>query len=222
MNDLTRAIVSIFSTYKSCIPEPIYEFGSMQVKGQEGSADLRKYFPGTNFVGCDIREGLGVDRIENVESINLPDDSIGTCLCLNTLEHVQNPEQAIKEMIRVTSGTLLIAVPFKFPVHEFPSDYWRMTPQCMGYLLTKYAKPGSIMFLFGYGTNLEPETVLGMLIRNNPSGLTNMYNTLGRLCTEYNKRAVKIDKMKKYLPGNLVGFLSQHFIKLSLQVDLAD
>ena len=39
------------------VPEPIYEFGSLQVAGQEGFADLRPIFPDKQYVGCDMREG---------------------------------------------------------------------------------------------------------------------------------------------------------------------
>jgi hypothetical protein len=45
------------------ILEPIYEFGALQVPGQEGFADLRPIFAGKEYVGCDMREGPGVDRI---------------------------------------------------------------------------------------------------------------------------------------------------------------
>ncbi|MQY58055.1 MAG: hypothetical protein GH144_00405 [Clostridia bacterium] len=38
------------------ITEPIFEFGSLQVPGQEGFADLRPLFPNKEYVGCDIRE----------------------------------------------------------------------------------------------------------------------------------------------------------------------
>lgn len=44
------------------ITEPIFEFGSLQVSGQEGFADLRPLFPNKEYVGCDIREGPGVDH----------------------------------------------------------------------------------------------------------------------------------------------------------------
>ena len=44
-------------------PEPIVEIGAFQVSGQEAIADLRPLFPGKNYIGCDMRPGVGVDRI---------------------------------------------------------------------------------------------------------------------------------------------------------------
>lgn len=38
------------------ITEPFFEFGSLQVAGQEDFADLRPFFPNREYVGCDIRE----------------------------------------------------------------------------------------------------------------------------------------------------------------------
>jgi hypothetical protein len=44
------------------ITAPVYEFGALQVPGQEGFADLRPCFPHHEYLGTDIRAGAGVDR----------------------------------------------------------------------------------------------------------------------------------------------------------------
>ncbi len=111
--------------------DPVYEFGALQVRGHEGSADMRPFFPGREFIGCDIRPGRGVDRIEDLHRIGLPDDSAGTVLVLETFEHVENPFLAMSELARILKpGGLLIATSvLEFPIHEHPSDYWRFTPE---------------------------------------------------------------------------------------------
>ena len=73
---------------------PVYEFGSLQVPGQEGFADLRPLFPDKEYVACDMRTGPGVDQILNLHGIDLPPESVGTVLCLDTLEHVEYPRTA--------------------------------------------------------------------------------------------------------------------------------
>ena len=65
------------------IKEPIYEFGSLQVSS-DASADLRPLFPGLQYVGADIRGGVGVDRILDVHDIDLPSESAGTVLCVKS------------------------------------------------------------------------------------------------------------------------------------------
>jgi hypothetical protein len=122
------------------IVEPIYEFGSLQVPGQEGFADLRPLFPGKQYVGCDYRSGIGVDRVANLHGLDLPDGCAGTILCLDTLEHVEFPHRAVAEMSRVlnSQGLLAITSVMNFPIHDYPHDYWRFTPEAFRSLLSAF------------------------------------------------------------------------------------
>jgi len=110
--------------------EPVYEFGAFQVDGQEGFADLRPLFPGLDFIGCDCREGRGVDRVLDLHAIDLADGTAGSIVCVDTLEHVEFPRRAVAEMRRVLApgGVLTISSTMYFPIHEHPHDYWRFTP----------------------------------------------------------------------------------------------
>src|SRR3546814_10647030 len=49
------------------IAEPLVELGARAAEGQEGIADLRGIFGAAEHIGCDIQEGLGVDRIEDIQ-----------------------------------------------------------------------------------------------------------------------------------------------------------
>ncbi len=122
------------------IASPVVEIGSFLVEGQRELADMRPFFRGKEYIGCDLRSGPGVDRIEDIQNLSFASESIGTLLVLETLEHVQNPFKAIAEMYRVLSpnGLLVISVPFHIPVHEFPNDYWRFTPACLEMLLAPF------------------------------------------------------------------------------------
>ncbi|MHC4250832.1 MAG: methyltransferase domain-containing protein [Planctomycetota bacterium] len=117
--------------------EPVYEFGSLQVEGQAGFADLRPLFPGREYVGCDCREGRGVDRVLDLHALELADGTAGSVLCLDTLEHVEFPRRAVAEMLRVLEpgGVIAISSTMYFPVHEHPHDYWRFTPDGFASLL---------------------------------------------------------------------------------------
>lgn len=142
------------------LPQPIYEFGSLQVPGQETIADLRSLFPNKNYVGCDISSGKGVDRIENVESNKLPSESIGTVIFVETIEHVENPHRAISEIYRVlgSDGILVMTSAMDLPIHNYPHDYWRFTPEGFRALLSQFSKS-----IIGYqGYELQPHTIFGI------------------------------------------------------------
>lgn len=81
--------------------EPIYEFGSLQVPGQGGRGDLRPFFSGKKYIGTDIQEGPGVDQVLNLHKIDLRDESVGSVLLIDTLEHVEYCWRAVDEIFRI-------------------------------------------------------------------------------------------------------------------------
>ena len=121
------------------LPEPIVEFGSMQVEPDQGG-DMRSLFRDREFVGTDIREGRGVDRIEDLRSLSLGDGEVGTALCLDTLEHCEDPVRACQELSRVTGdgGITIISSVMLFGVHAYPNDYFRFTPEGFRSLLSGF------------------------------------------------------------------------------------
>jgi hypothetical protein len=145
------------------ILEPIYEFGSFQVEGQEAIADLRPLFPGKKYIGCDMRPGKGVDLLLNLHDIELPDSSAGTVLLLDTLEHVEFCRRAMSEVHRILKpgGIAIISSVMYFPIHDYPSDYWRFTPEGFRSLLNQFSY-SMVDFL---GKEDSPHTVVGMGIK---------------------------------------------------------
>ncbi len=141
----------------------VYEFGSYQVQGQEDIADMRGFFPGLEYIGCDAREGPGVDKIVDVQRTELPDGCAGVVLCLDTLEHVVNPIRACHEMARITrpGGWALITTVFAFQIHDYPADYWRFTPECMA-MLGRFWETSAVG---ARGPALAPHTVFSVGIR---------------------------------------------------------
>jgi hypothetical protein len=51
-------------------------------------------------------------------------------ICLSTLEHCDEVWLVAQNIERVLSpgGVLLVSAPFQWRVHNYPSDYWRFTP----------------------------------------------------------------------------------------------
>lgn len=142
------------------IREPIYEFGSFQVPGQEGFADLRPIFQGKNYVGADRRQGPGVDILLDLHNMALSSEVVGTVLILDTLEHVEFPHTALEEVYRVLqpNGVAIISSVMNFPIHDYPCDYWRYTPEAFKTLL----RPFSTSFVGSAGNEKFPHTVVGI------------------------------------------------------------
>ncbi|KPJ67008.1 MAG: hypothetical protein AMJ43_06305 [Coxiella sp. DG_40] len=149
------------------ISEPIYEFGSLQVPGQEELANLRPLFPNKKYIGADIRGGQGVDLILNLHDINIPSDSAGTVLVLDTLEHVEFPRKSIEEIRRILklNGILIMTSVMDYPIHDHPYDYWRFTPEGFTSLL----KPFNFLFVDSIGNPKFPHTIVGLASRSSIS-----------------------------------------------------
>ncbi len=149
------------------LPEPIVEFGSLQVEGMGELADLRPLFPGKRYLGTDLRLGPGVDCAVDLHRVGLRDDSAGTVLLLETLEHVEYPRRAMAEVARIlrTDGIFLLSSAMDFPIHEHPHDYWRFTPAAFESLLAPFAARA----VFALGRQDFPHTVLGVAWKSAPN-----------------------------------------------------
>ena len=71
--------------------DPVYEFGSFQVEGQVGFADMRPLFSAKQYVGADMRTGPWVDVVLNLHHLDLPSESVAA--------------SAVKELDRRTTVT---------------------------------------------------------------------------------------------------------------------
>lgn len=89
--------------------------------------DIKKRNPDTKYIG-DVQD---MNMIKN--------DSMDTVLLFQVLEHVKNPEKALKEIYRIlkTDGKLIISVPHLSRLHEIPHDYFRYTKYGLRHRLEK-------------------------------------------------------------------------------------
>ena len=169
MRQNIKDFANIVSTILPII-EPIYEFGSFQVLEQIGFADLRPLFPNKEYIGCDMREGPGVDKILNLHAIDLPYESVGVVLCFDTIEHVEFPRKALEEIHRILmpNGIAVISSVMNFPIHDYPHDYWRFTPEAFKSIL----RPFSSSFVGFQGSKHFPHTVVGIGFKGDRPPLT--------------------------------------------------
>jgi SAM-dependent methyltransferase len=145
------------------IAEPLVEMGSRAAEGQEDIADVRAIFGAKEHIGCDIQPGLGVDRIEDIHAMSFADNSIGTVIALETLEHVADPLRAMQEIHRVLrpGGVVAISSLMFFPIHNHPWDYWRFTPEAFDLIL----QPFESRLVIPVGYESLPEGIFGIGIK---------------------------------------------------------
>ena len=198
LHGLARAVAGTFE-----LPEPIVEIGSYQVEGQEHIANLRDLFPGKNYLGLDMRAGPGVDLVETVEALTLPDSSVGTVLALSTFEHVAHFWRGFEEVKRVLrpDGALLVCCPFYFHIHSYPSDYWRFTPAALEVLLESY--PSKI--IGWHGPETKPANVWALAFREQrPPITTKQYECYCRLMNRHAKQPLPWLRRLRYQIGRVV------------------
>ncbi|MBA3543823.1 MAG: methyltransferase domain-containing protein [Chthoniobacterales bacterium] len=141
-------------------PEPIVEIGAFRVAGQEAISDLRPLFPGKRYIGCDMQSGPGVDRIENIHELSFQNGEVGTFLLSDTLEHVADPIRAMNEVHRCLrpGGVAVYTSVMNFPIHGYPNDYWRFTPEAFRELAARFER----VMIFFCGPKDFPHTVCGV------------------------------------------------------------
>jgi len=73
------------------------------------------------------------------EPLNLADESFDTVILSDVLEHIAEPSRLLGEISRVMTpdGTLLMNVPFYYPLHEEPFDYMRYTRHALARMSDK-------------------------------------------------------------------------------------
>jgi len=78
---------------------------------------------------ANLNADKGADFLSDAGHIAVADNSFGTVICAELLEHVPQPLDVLRDVHRVLqpNGTLIISVPFLFRIHADPYDYGRYT-----------------------------------------------------------------------------------------------
>lgn len=85
------------------------------------------------FVALDRESYPGVGIVGDLTDLPIRSDSTDGILCEMVLEHVPDAQAALREFHRVLKpgGRVYLAVPFLWPYHASPHDYWRWTTSGM-------------------------------------------------------------------------------------------
>jgi SAM-dependent methyltransferase len=123
----------------------------------------QKYFSGRLIdIGCGVKpykkllapyvsEHIGVEREGTLHDkscvdlfgdayrIPVDDGAFDSALCTSVLEHLEEPEQALRECHRVLKpgGVAIYSAPFIWHLHEEPRDFYRYSKYGLDYLFRK-------------------------------------------------------------------------------------
>jgi SAM-dependent methyltransferase len=111
-----------------------------------------------------MQHGTGVDQIENIHGLSFKSGSVGTFLMADTLEHVSDPIRGMQEVHRCLreDGVAIFTSVMHFPIHAYPNDYWRFTPEAFRLL----AEPFPVKAIFYAGPAGFPHTVCGVAAKS--------------------------------------------------------
>lgn len=97
-----------------------------------------------SYIGLDLpsttHNHTNIEVFGDACSLPFPSNTFDTLLCTEVLEHIRNPEQAIKEFYRVlkNDGKLILSAPQTYQLHGDPYDFYRFTKDGLIELLGKW------------------------------------------------------------------------------------
>lgn len=80
-----------------------------------------------------------IDLFSTAYEIGIANDAFDCAICTSVLEHLEEPEIALRECFRVIKpgGRVIYSVPFIWHLHEEPRDYYRFSKYGLQYLFEK-------------------------------------------------------------------------------------
>jgi len=97
----------------------------------------------TEHIGVDhegtLHNKTNIDLFGTAYKIPVADSSFDSALCTAVLEHMEEPEQAIRECYRIlkNGGVAIYTIPFIWHLHEEPRDFYRFSKYGIRYLFEK-------------------------------------------------------------------------------------
>ena len=86
-----------------------------------------------------LHHNKNVDLVGTAYDIPSSNSFFDSVICTSVLEHLEDPEIALKECYRVlkSGGYAIYTVPFIWPIHEEPRDFYRFSKYGLDYLFKK-------------------------------------------------------------------------------------
>lgn len=134
--------------FDKCIREMAKEVIILDVgSGNPFQKEMKKYkqsFENCKYYSLDFTIKYKPHIIGDIHHLPFKDESIDAIICKAVLEHVPEPQNAVREVYRVLreGGKILVYVPFLYPYHggEDYRDYYRFTKDGVKYMFRDFQK----------------------------------------------------------------------------------
>ena len=85
------------------------------------------------------KSGSRPEVLADAKKLPFDNNYFDTALLIQVLEHVDSPEEVIKEATRVLkpNGVMIISIPFFYPLHDMPYDWGRYTSSALKSFLAR-------------------------------------------------------------------------------------
>lgn len=86
-----------------------------------------------------MHDKTNIDRFGTAYEIPAEDGEFDSAICTAVLEHLEEPEAALRECYRILKkgGIAVYSVPFIWHIHEEPRDFYRFSKYGLEYLFNK-------------------------------------------------------------------------------------
>jgi SAM-dependent methyltransferase len=107
-----------------------------------GNQPFKEWYSGLaeKCVSVDVTPAPGLDVLSLAAPLPFRSAAFDTVLCTQVLEHVHDAEAVVSEIARILKpgGRVIITIPFLYPTHEAPFDFWRTTHLGLRSVLTRH------------------------------------------------------------------------------------
>ncbi len=119
--------------------------GARLLDAGSGEGQFAHYFTHTNYTGVDLAVGdknwdyTGLDALGDLRALPFCDNTFDAAVCIQTMEHVDEPFQVTDEIARVLKpgGRYYVSAPMSWHQHQKPHDFFRYTSFGFRHLLEK-------------------------------------------------------------------------------------
>ena len=124
---LNRFLMSISADYENL---DILEIGSGDISINQSAEHIFKN--AKLFIQTDVNKSYGHEYLDITNEIQI-EEKFDLIICTNVLEHIFDIKSAIKNLnyLLKENGQLLVSVPFIYPLHDEPEDFWRFTEHAL-------------------------------------------------------------------------------------------